>query len=71
MKITYRGDCDELYGQEIEVPDHDCSEEAVFRSAECVERHGLDCGPFERWTEEWWECRICHAKADNPEDLCA
>lgn len=65
MKVTYRGDCEELYGQEIEVEDHECSEHLVHRERECEETHGLDCGPYERWHEEWSECRICGEVYDD------
>jgi hypothetical protein len=59
MKITYRGECEELYGQEIEVPDHECSDHLQHREHEWQETHGLDCGPYERCYEEWYECTIC------------
>jgi hypothetical protein len=59
MKVIYRGDCEEMYGREIEVPDHDCEEHMEHKSADHVETHGLDWGPYERWHEEWWECSIC------------
>ena len=65
MKVIYRGPCDELYGKEIEYPDHDCRDHAVRRSERCVETHGLDCGPYETWTEEWWECSICDQTIDE------
>jgi hypothetical protein len=38
---------------------HYCLGNLVYRQAESVEMHGLDCGPFERWWQEWWECSIC------------
>jgi len=46
-----------------------CGQEATFReySEQCVERHGLDCGPYETWTETWLECSACHAKTDDRE----
>lgn len=59
MKVVYRGECDELYGCEIEYPDHDCTDYARFRRQEFVETHGLDCGPYELWAEEWHECSVC------------
>jgi hypothetical protein len=40
-------------------PDHDCLEHLAYRQHESVETHGLDCGPFERWWDEWWECCVC------------
>lgn len=32
-----------------------------------VETHGLDCGPYERWHEHWWQCMDCGAKWDESE----
>ena len=58
MKIIYRGECEELYGQEIDVPDHKCSEYITHKVKDFADSHGLD-GPPERWTEEWWECAVC------------
>jgi hypothetical protein len=31
----------------------------VYHESDYVETHGLDCGPFEHWHEEWWECPTC------------
>jgi len=31
----------------------------VRREADSVETHGLDCGPFEHFHDEWWECPEC------------
>jgi hypothetical protein len=44
-----------------------CGKTASFRygTTECVETHGLDCGPYERWTEEWWKCSKCGDKIDG------
>lgn len=46
-----------------------CGKEANFteHSGECVETHGLDCGPYERWTETWLTCNECGAKTDDQE----
>ena len=46
-----------------------CGKDATFRehSASCVETHGLDCGPYERWTETWLTCSKCGAKTDDAE----
>jgi hypothetical protein len=46
-----------------------CGKEATFteHSADCVEPHGLDCGPYERWTETWLTCSECHANTDDAE----
>lgn len=47
--------------------DHSCVEHARFKQADWVETHGLDCGPYERGTDEWWECSICHGKYTQSE----
>lgn len=46
-----------------------CGAEADFREHEerCVETHGLDCGPYETWTERWLTCSKCGAKTDDNE----
>jgi hypothetical protein len=31
----------------------------IDRQADSVETHGLDCGPFEHFHDEWWECPEC------------
>ena len=37
-----------------------CGKAALsFREANSVETHGLECGPFERFHDEWWECPGC------------
>jgi uncharacterized protein with PIN domain len=33
----------------------------VFREADNTETHGLECGPYEHWHDEWWECPACKA----------
>lgn len=65
MKVVYRGPCEELYGRELEYPDHECCEHAVERSASHTETHGLDCGPYEHWSETWLECTICGQQIDE------
>jgi hypothetical protein len=46
----------------------DCKQcELKDRSADCVDTHGLDCGPYERWIEEWWECPSCGAEFEDRE----
>lgn len=67
MKITYRGECEELYGREIEVPDHECREHAVWCQMKYVETHGFEYGPFEEWTEEFWKCTICGERLAEPD----
>ena len=42
----------------------------VLKQATTVETHGLDCGPYERVHEEWWECPACEARLTE-EDLRA
>jgi hypothetical protein len=44
------------------VEEHDCVEHLSYRHGEWIETHGLDCGPYERWFEEWWECQVCGEK---------
>ena len=29
--------------------------------ADSTETHGLECGPYERWHDEWYECPACGA----------
>jgi hypothetical protein len=41
------------------IPEHYCFEHLEHRNVYHVETHGLDCGPYERWHEEWDECRVC------------
>ena len=65
MKVRYTGPCEEIYGQEIEVEDHDCREHMKHRAEDHTETHGLDCGPYERWHEEWYECSICGAHEED------
>ena len=35
-----------------------------FRMATSIETHGLDCGPFERFDEEFIVCRGCGGRFD-------
>jgi len=35
--------------------------------AEWVERHGLDCGPYEHCTDRWLTCNQCGARTDEQE----
>ena len=39
-----------------------------FRSADYAESHGLECGPYERFHDEWYECPACGAWFD-PDEL--
>lgn len=36
-----------------------CGGTLRYRCEDHVERHGLDCGPYERWTEQWYICGSC------------
>lgn len=38
---------------------HNCTKHLEYRCADSVETHGLDCGPYESFSQEWWECSIC------------
>lgn len=50
-----------------------CGEQADFeeRTGSFVETHGLDCGPYERWTETWLVCSECGAETDEQELMSA
>jgi len=53
------------------VPCPDCgSPFGEFRVAESVETHGLDCGPYERFYEEFMICSGCGGQF-NPADWAA
>jgi len=41
---------------------HNCAEHLVHREGDFVETHGLNCGPYEHFHEEWEECSVCHEK---------
>jgi len=51
---------------------YDCRPHLKYRQAEWQETHGLDCGPYERCFEEWWECSFCGQiyTAEDLERLC-
>jgi hypothetical protein len=46
-----------------------CGDPADFesRSESFTETHGLDCGPYEQWTEEWLTCSRCGSRTDDDE----
>jgi hypothetical protein len=46
-----------------------CDREAEFTEHEQdqVETHGLDCGPYEHWTQRWITCNLCGAPTDDAE----
>jgi hypothetical protein len=68
--ITYRGDCEELYGRQIGVPDHECIEHLEYREESYRDRHGFDFGPYEEWTEHWRECTVCGDRFTDEELDC-
>lgn len=42
-----------------------------YHCEERTETHGLDCGPYETDTQEWYSCPVCGAKytMEEYEDL--
>jgi len=42
----------------------ECGEEVVMRhrEADSYETHGLECGPYEHFHDEWYECPACSAR---------
>ena len=43
----------------------DCgSDSGEYRIVSSVETHGLDCGPFERFEQEYIVCRECGGRFD-------
>lgn len=38
---------------------HECANHVELHESAYLERHGLDCGPYEGTHEEWWECSVC------------
>ena len=36
--------------------------------ADYLETHGLDCGPYEHWRDEWYECSACGARFDPTDE---
>jgi len=47
----------------------ECGEDVTmrFREADSIETHGLDCGPYERWHDEWYECPECRGQFTEQE----
>ena len=40
----------------------ECGEaELQFKEHDSIQTHGLECGPYERFHDEWWECPECRA----------
>jgi hypothetical protein len=46
-------------------PEHHCIDHLQRKHNHVVETHGLDCGPYEEWDEEWDECAACHEQFDE------
>ena len=44
---------------------HHCINHLTHKTSHVVERHGLDCGPYEEWDEEWDECKVCGEQFDE------
>ena len=46
-----------------------CGQRVRLRAHEAnhVETHGLDCGPYEHFHDEWYECPACGAKFTDDE----
>ena len=40
----------------------ECGEmvELTYHQSEWWETHGLDCGPYEHWVQNWYECPRCN-----------
>ena len=41
--------------------------ELRFQDADNIETHGLECGPYERFHDEWWDCTACGARFTDRE----
>ena len=45
------------------MPDHDCLEYLDYQEMQCSQNVDVEVdGAIERWTERWWECRLCGEK---------
>jgi hypothetical protein len=38
-----------------------CNAELVLKEHDSIETHGLECGPYEHFHDERWECPDCGA----------
>jgi rubredoxin len=46
----------------------ECGEAQVrFQEADSIETHGLECGPYEIFHDEWWDCPACGARFTDRE----
>lgn len=65
-------DIEARFGGDQDPRDHcpNCDNATDFKecSSHHRETHGLDCGPYEEWNEEWLECRECRAQT-NPDEV--
>lgn len=59
--LDLASECLDIPPQEGEAICPNCGKWAYFteHQRDCVETHGLDCGPYERWTERWLTCDKC------------
>jgi hypothetical protein len=44
---------------------HYCIDHLEHHREQMTETHGLDCGPYETWTDEWDSCKICGDRFDD------
>jgi hypothetical protein len=47
----------------------ECGEDVMmrFREADSYETHGLECGPYEYFHDEWYGCPACRARFTEEE----
>ena len=45
--------------------DHKCYEHLRHHTNHVIETHGLDCGPYQEYDEEWEECSLCGEQFDG------
>lgn len=47
-----------------------CPHDSIrYEERDCVDTHGLEFGPYERWTERRWTCNDCGEWWDSEKDL--
>lgn len=45
-----------------------CHQADLFlKQHDSIETHGLECGPYEHFHEEWWECPECRIQFTDGE----